>query len=68
MHELIENMSKMKVGVEEKRGMSDQVASNLEILRQNLMSSKEEAEQMQFTSFDGTLVWRITEVAEKLSM
>ena len=66
LEELIENVSKMKVGVEEEHELLDTMHQNLEILRQDLTRLEEQAEEMQVTSYDGTLVWRITEVAEKL--
>ena len=66
LEELIKNVSKMKVGVEEEHELLDTMHQNLEILRQDLTRLEEQAEEMQVTSYDGTLVWRITEVAEKL--
>ena len=66
LEELIENVSKVKAGVDEERGLLDTVHQSLEILRQDLMRLEEQAEEMQVTSYDGTLVWKITGVAEKL--
>ena len=66
LEELIENVSKMKVGVEEEHELLDTMHQNLEILRQDLTRLEEQAEEMQVTSYDGTLVWKITGVAEKL--
>ena len=67
LEELIENVSKVKAGVEEERGLLDAVHQNLEILRQDLTRLEEQAEEMQVASYDGTLLWKITQVAEKLS-
>ncbi len=65
--ELIENGSQVKVAVQEENAFLAGTMQNLEILHQDLKSLKEKVDEMQFLSYDGTLVWKIDKFQEKMS-
>ena len=67
LRELIEKESKVAIGIEEEYGLLDGINQNLDIVRQDLMKLEESVDDMQYVSLDGTLVWKITGVAEKFS-
>jgi chromosome segregation ATPase len=64
---LIEETSKVQISVEESHGFLQGVKHNQDILSQDLTSLKEKINDMQYVSYDGTLVWKITNFQEKMS-
>lgn len=58
--------SKLKLSVEEQCTYLDGVKPNQEILHQDILSLKQKLEDAQFISYDGTLVWKIPNFAEKM--
>jgi chromosome segregation ATPase len=64
---LIEETSKVQLSVEESHGFLQGVKHNQDILSQDLTSLKEKINDMQYVSYDGTLVWKITNFQEKMS-
>ncbi|CAF3038276.1 unnamed protein product [Rotaria sp. Silwood2] len=65
---LTEELSKIKLSVEESNAFLEGMKYNQEILKQEFASLQEKINDLQNVSYDGTLVWRITNVKEKMSM
>ncbi|CAF5098092.1 unnamed protein product, partial [Rotaria sp. Silwood1] len=68
LQHLVENVSNMKLAVEEEHVFDEANTRNLEVLNQSLMSSQEKIDDMQYISYDGTFVWKITNIQDKLGM
>ncbi|CAF5096822.1 unnamed protein product, partial [Rotaria sp. Silwood1] len=66
LQHLVENVSNMKLAVEEEHVFDEANTRNLEVLNQSLMSSQEKIDDMQYISYDGTFVWKITNIQDKL--
>jgi chromosome segregation ATPase len=67
LQSLTENISQVKVAVEEENALLEGITRNLEILNQDLVSLTEKIDDMQYISYDGTFTWKITKVQEKMS-
>ncbi|UJR22221.1 hypothetical protein I4U23_025285 [Adineta vaga] len=67
LHTLAEEASQVKLSTEESRSYVEGVKQNLDILRQDLSSLKEKINDMEHVSYDGTFVWKITNVTEKMN-
>jgi len=57
-----ENLSKLKLAVQETNTSVEGLTPNQQILQQDLDSIKQDIEDKQAVSYDGTLIWRITNV------
>jgi len=68
LQHLIETISNVKSSVEEEHGCYEAITRNLELLNQDLLSLQEKIDDMQYISYDGTFVWKIPKVQEKLGM
>ena len=64
---LAEDFSQVQLSVEESHNFLQGVKHNLEILNQHLIRLKEQINDMQHVSYDGTFVWKITSFKEKMS-
>lgn len=62
-----QNVSMLKISCEETHAAFDALKTNMTILQQDCTSLKQKIEDAQFTSYDGTIVWKITNVQEKMS-
>ena len=67
LQRLTENVSNVKLGVEEQSALLQGMTRNLEILNQDLLSLQEKIDDMQNVSNDGTFTWKITKFQEKMS-
>ena len=63
-----EDFSQVKSSIEESHRFLQAVKHNQDILNQDVASLKEKIDDMQYVSYDGTYVWKITRVREKMSM
>ncbi|CAF1222580.1 unnamed protein product [Rotaria sordida] len=63
---LTEELSKVRLSVEESNGFLKGVKHNQDILNQDLESLQEKINDLQYVSYDGTLVWKISNFKEKL--
>ncbi|CAF4622189.1 unnamed protein product, partial [Rotaria sp. Silwood2] len=70
-HELLptlaEELSKVKLSVEESNPFLEGVQHNQDLLNQDLSSLQEKINDLQCVSHDGTLIWKITNFQEKMS-
>jgi len=57
----------LKISCEESNGDLNALYTNMIILQQNCSSLKQKVEEIQSISCDGTLVWKITNVQQKMS-
>jgi hypothetical protein len=64
---LTEDFSKVQLSVEESHSFLKGVKHNQDILNQDLSSLKEKVNDIQYVSYDGTFVWKITNFQEKMS-
>jgi chromosome segregation ATPase len=64
---LTEESSRVQLSVEESHSFLQGVKHNQDILNQDVVSLKEKIDDMQYVSYDGTLVWKITNFREKMS-
>ena len=64
---LNQEVSTLKLGVQEQGAFLDDVKQNQEILQQDIASLKQKIDDMQYVSYDGTLIWRIANFNEKMS-
>jgi len=68
LESLKQDYSTLKLSVEEQEAFLTGVKPNQEILQQDVASLKQRIEDMQYVSYDGTLIWKITSFREKMSM
>ncbi len=64
---LAEDCSQVQLSVEVTDGFLQQPKHNLDILNQDLIRLKEQINDMQYVSYDGTFVWKNTSFKEKMS-
>ncbi|CAF3845972.1 unnamed protein product [Rotaria sordida] len=64
---LVEDFSQVKLSVEESHSFLEGVKQNQDILNQDLTSLKEKINDMQYVSYDGTFIWKITNFQEKMT-
>ncbi|CAF1306917.1 unnamed protein product [Rotaria sordida] len=64
---LTEILSKVKLSIEESNTCLEGMKHTQDILNQDLTSLQEKINDLQYISYDGTLVWKITNVKEKIS-
>ena len=65
---LSDSASTMTIAVEEESGSSEATSYSTMMLDQEIKSFKETVDDRQHVSYDGTLMWRIAGVKEKMSM
>ncbi|CAF4269582.1 unnamed protein product, partial [Rotaria sordida] len=63
---LTEELSRVKLSIEESNDFLEGVKHNQDILKQDLASLQEKISDLQHVSHDGTFVWRITNFKEKM--
>ncbi|CAF0926718.1 unnamed protein product [Rotaria sordida] len=63
---LTKNFTTLQLSVQEQNIFLDGIKPNQEILHQDVASLKQKVEDMQYISYDGTLIWKITAVKEKM--
>jgi chromosome segregation ATPase len=61
------DLTALQLSIEEENAFLNGIKPNQEILNQDVASLKQKVEDMQSISYDGTFIWRITSVKEKLS-
>jgi chromosome segregation ATPase len=64
---LVQDLSILKISIQEQNSFLDGVKMNQDILRQDLASMEQKVNNMKSSSYDGTFVWKITNVQEKMS-
>jgi chromosome segregation ATPase len=64
---LTEDFLHVKESVEESRNFLEGVKQNQDILNQDFSSLKDKINDMQYVSYDGSFVWKITNFQEKMS-
>ncbi|CAF3069989.1 unnamed protein product, partial [Rotaria sp. Silwood2] len=67
LQRLTENASTVKLAIEEEHVFSEATTRKLEILNQDLMSFQEKIDDIQYVSYDGIFVWKITKIQEKFT-
>ncbi|CAF1316866.1 unnamed protein product [Rotaria sordida] len=63
---LTEELSKVKLSIEESNAFLEGVKHNEDVLNQDLASLQEKINDLQYVAYDGTLVWKITNFQEKM--
>ncbi|CAF3852413.1 unnamed protein product [Rotaria sp. Silwood1] len=63
---LTEELSKVKLSIEGSNSFLEGIKHNQVILNQDLSSLQEKINDLQYVSYDGTLVWKITNFQEKM--
>ncbi|CAF3084046.1 unnamed protein product [Rotaria sp. Silwood2] len=61
-----QEFSSIKLSIQEQSSFLDGVKPNQEILQQDVASLKQKVDDMQYVSYDGTLIWKITSFHEKM--
>jgi hypothetical protein len=64
---LSRNLATIQISVQEQNGFLDGIKPNQDILNQDIASVKQKVEDMQFVSYDGSFIWKIPNVKEKMS-
>ncbi|CAF1141611.1 unnamed protein product [Rotaria sp. Silwood1] len=64
---LVQEFSQVKLALEETNSFVQGLKPNQDILHQDLVSYKQEINDMQYVSYDGTLLWKITNFREKMT-
>ena len=64
---LTQDLAALKLSIQEQNIFLDGLKPNQEILQQDVSSLKQKVEDMQFVSYDGTLIWKIANFKEKMS-
>ena len=63
---LTQDFNALKLSIQEQSAFIEGIKPNQEILQQDVASLKQRVEDMQYVSYDGTLIWKITGVHEKM--
>ncbi|CAF2813784.1 unnamed protein product [Rotaria sp. Silwood2] len=63
---LTEELSKVKLSIQESSSFLEGVKHNQDILNQDLASIEEKINDLQYVSYDGTFIWKITNFKEKM--
>ncbi len=63
---LEQDLSTLKVSIQEQNACFDSTKIDQDLLQQDLASMKQKINDMKTSSHDGTLIWTITEVQEKI--
>ncbi|CAF5102957.1 unnamed protein product, partial [Rotaria sp. Silwood1] len=61
-----QEFSSLKLSIQEQSSFLDDVKPNQEKLQQDVVSLKQKVDDMQYVSYDGTLIWKITHFHEKM--
>jgi TNF receptor-associated factor 2/TNF receptor-associated factor 3 len=61
-----EDISKVKLAVQETNSLMDAQKSNQQILEQSIASLQQQIEELRNTSYDGTLTWKISDIQQKI--
>ncbi|CAF4281872.1 unnamed protein product, partial [Rotaria sp. Silwood2] len=64
---LAQDFSQVQLAVEETNSFVQGLKPNQDILHQDLVSLKQKIDDMQYVSYDGTFVWKITNFREKMT-
>jgi predicted nucleic acid-binding Zn-ribbon protein len=64
---LSQDFQSLKLSIEEQGAFLDGIKPNQEILQQDVASLKQKVDDMQYVSYDGTLIWKISGFREKMS-
>ncbi|CAF4853117.1 unnamed protein product [Rotaria sp. Silwood1] len=67
LQHLTETVSNLKVAVEEGHCVGEALVQNLKVLNQDLVSLQEKIDDIPYVSNDGTIVWKITNIRDKLA-
>ncbi|CAF0983907.1 unnamed protein product [Rotaria sp. Silwood1] len=63
---LLEDFSRVKLAVEETNSFLEGFKLNQDIIHQDVISLKQNIDDMQYISYDGTFIWKITGFREKM--
>ncbi|CAF3776826.1 unnamed protein product, partial [Rotaria sordida] len=63
---LTKDFATLQLSVQEQNIFLDGIKPNQEILHQDVASLKQKVEDMKYVSYDGTFIWKITAVKEKM--
>ena len=66
MRTLAQDLSQVKLAVEEEKSFLEGLKPNQDVLKQDLSSLKENIDDVQYVSYDGSFIWKITNVREKM--
>jgi chromosome segregation ATPase len=64
---LTQDFASLKISIQEQSAFLDGIKPNQEILQQDVASLKQTVDDMQYVSYDGTLIWKIPNFREKMS-
>jgi chromosome segregation ATPase len=64
---LTQDVGSLNLSVQEQSGRLDGVIHNQDILEQEIASLKQKIDDLQYVSYDGTLIWKIVSFNEKMS-
>jgi chromosome segregation ATPase len=64
---LTQDFGTLKLSIQEQSAFLDGIKPNQEILQQDVASLKQRVDDMQYVSYDGTSIWKITNFREKMS-
>ncbi|CAF1522994.1 unnamed protein product [Didymodactylos carnosus] len=59
--------NQIKLSINEVDTYLAEIASNQNILQQEMLSIKQKVEEIKFTSYDGMLIWKVTNVLHKIA-
>ncbi|CAF1905814.1 unnamed protein product [Rotaria magnacalcarata] len=62
-----QNLKVLKTSCEESKNFMDALSTNISILQQDCFSLKQKVEDSKSISYDGTLLWKISHVQEKMT-
>ncbi len=62
-----QNLAVLKLSCEESHASLNALNINMTLLQQDCSSFKQKVEERQLVSYDGTFIWKITNVEEKMS-
>jgi hypothetical protein len=67
MESLITDFETLRLSIQEQNTFSHGIEPNQEVLQQDVPLLRQTADDMQDISYDGTLIWKITNFREKMS-
>jgi uncharacterized coiled-coil DUF342 family protein len=63
---ILQNLPTLKKSIDEDNAFVDSMKPNQENVERDILSMKQQFDEMRSMSFDGTYIWKITNVQEKM--
>jgi chromosome segregation ATPase len=66
LNPLTQDLSILKISIQEQNAFLDGIKTNQDLLQQEIASTEQKMNDMKTSSYEGTLIWKVTDVQEKM--